>query len=167
MFALIVDTSVHSRAMCYKCYNELISLTTRLAFNEFQASYYSHHMSQSALGEINWLLRVSRCNLTLNPYHAIHMGHYHGHPLTRAMEFRPDHWSTNLRPHLEISRIYALTIDQTYSFNLEKSIMHICIYTIPIFISNPFRILAQSIPIHVSYSIREYTIPTHLIIMPL
>jgi len=27
------------------------SLTTRLALNEFQASYYSHHRSQSALGE--------------------------------------------------------------------------------------------------------------------
>ena len=26
-------------------------LTTRLALNEFQASYYSHHRSQSALGE--------------------------------------------------------------------------------------------------------------------
>ena len=38
--------------MCYKCYNESISLTTRLALNEFQASYYSHHRSQSALGEL-------------------------------------------------------------------------------------------------------------------
>ena len=30
-----------------------ISLTTRLALNEFWASYYSHHSSQSALGETN------------------------------------------------------------------------------------------------------------------
>ena len=29
------------------------SLTTRLALNEFHASYYSHHQSQSALGETN------------------------------------------------------------------------------------------------------------------
>ena len=29
------------------------SLTTRLALNEFQASCYSHHRSQSALGETN------------------------------------------------------------------------------------------------------------------
>ena len=29
------------------------SLTTRLALNEFQASYYSHHRSQSALSETN------------------------------------------------------------------------------------------------------------------
>jgi len=48
-----------------------------------------------------------------------------------------------------------------------KPIMHICIYTITIVIVNLFRIPAQSIPIHVSYTIREYTIPTHLIIMPL
>jgi len=41
-----------------------ISLTTRLALTGFQASWYSHHRSESALGETNWLLRVSRCNLT-------------------------------------------------------------------------------------------------------
>ena len=35
---------------------------TRLAFNRFQASWYSHHKSQSALSETNWLLRVSGCN---------------------------------------------------------------------------------------------------------
>ena len=70
-----------------------ISPTTRLALNEFQASCYSHHKSQSALSETNWLLRVSGCNLTLNPYLVIQMGHHHGHPLTGAMELRPDHWS--------------------------------------------------------------------------
>jgi len=48
--------------MCYKCYNESISLITRLALNEFQASCYSHHRSQSALSETNWLLRVSGCD---------------------------------------------------------------------------------------------------------
>ena len=36
-----------------------ISRTTRLALNEFQASCYSHHRSQSALSETNWHLRVS------------------------------------------------------------------------------------------------------------
>jgi len=36
-----------------------ISLTTRLALNEFQASCYSHHRSQPALSETNWSLRVS------------------------------------------------------------------------------------------------------------
>jgi len=77
-----------------QCYNKSISLTTRLALRRFQAFCYSHHRSQSALGETNWLLRVSGCNLTLNPYLVIQMGHHHGHPLTRAMELRPDHWST-------------------------------------------------------------------------
>ena len=67
MLAFVVDTFAHSRAahprvMCYKCYNESISLITRLSLNEFQASCYSHHRSQSALSETNWLLRVSGCN---------------------------------------------------------------------------------------------------------
>jgi len=91
MLALVVDTSAHPRAMCYKCYNESMSLTTRLALNEFQASCYFPHKSQSTLGETNWLLRVSGCNLTLNPYPVIPIGHHHGHPLTGAMELRPDH----------------------------------------------------------------------------
>jgi len=39
-----------------------ISLTTRLALNEFQASCYPHHRSQSALSETNWPLRVSGCS---------------------------------------------------------------------------------------------------------
>ena len=73
------------------------SLTTRLALNEFRASCYSHHMSQSALSETNWLLRVSGCNLNLNPYLVIQMGHHHGHPLTGTMELRPDYWSAALR----------------------------------------------------------------------
>ena len=38
------------------------SLATRLALNEFQASCYSHHRSQSALSETNWPLRVSGYN---------------------------------------------------------------------------------------------------------
>ena len=39
-----------------------ISLTTRLALNEFQTSCFSHHRSQSALSETNWPLRVSGCS---------------------------------------------------------------------------------------------------------
>jgi len=76
------------------------SLTTRLALNEFQASCYSHHRSQSALSETNWLLRVSGCNLNLNPYLVIQMRHHHEHPLTGAMELRPDHWSAALNASL-------------------------------------------------------------------
>jgi len=62
MLALVVDTSAHPWAMCYKCYNESIPSHTRLTLNEFQASYYSHHRTQSALSETNWPLRVSGCN---------------------------------------------------------------------------------------------------------
>ena len=39
-----------------------ISLTTRLALNELQASCYSPRRSQSALSETNWPLRVSGCS---------------------------------------------------------------------------------------------------------
>ncbi|QCD83031.1 hypothetical protein DEO72_LG2g3373 [Vigna unguiculata] len=56
------------------------SLTTRLALNEFQASYYSHYRNRSALSETNWLLRASGCNLNLNPYLVIQMGHHHVRP---------------------------------------------------------------------------------------
>ncbi|QCE01778.1 hypothetical protein DEO72_LG7g3078 [Vigna unguiculata] len=54
-----------------------------LALNEFQASCYSRHKSQSALSETNWLLGASGCNLTLNPYLVIQMGHHHEHPLSQ------------------------------------------------------------------------------------
>jgi len=72
MLALMMDTSAdpraadprvaHPWAMCYKCYNESIPSHTRLTLNEFQAFCYSHHRSQSALSETNWLLRVSGWN---------------------------------------------------------------------------------------------------------
>jgi len=51
-----------------------ISPITRLALSEFQASCYSHHKSQSALSETDWLLGASGCNLTLNPYLVIQKG---------------------------------------------------------------------------------------------
>jgi len=35
---------------------------TKLALKVFQASYYSHHLSQYALCETNWLFRMSGCN---------------------------------------------------------------------------------------------------------
>jgi len=96
MLALVVDTSTDPKLLDHElCVTNVtmnqISLTTRLALNGFQASCYPHHRSQSALGETNWLLTVSGCNLTLNPYLVIQMGHHHGHPLTGAMRLRPDH----------------------------------------------------------------------------
>jgi len=47
--------------------------------------------------------------LKRNPYLVIQMGHHHGHPLTGAMELRPDHWSATRRSHLEAPRNYTLT----------------------------------------------------------
>jgi len=38
-----------------------------------KASCYSHHSSQSALCETNWLFRVSGCNPYLNPYLIIYI----------------------------------------------------------------------------------------------
>jgi len=94
-----------------------ISLTTRLALDEFRASCYSHHRSQSALSETNWLLRVSRCNLTLNPYLAIQMGHHHEHSLTGAMELRPDHWSATLKVSPRGSKELCTDTDKIQSYN--------------------------------------------------
>ena len=90
------------------------SLTTRLALNEFRASCYSHHRSQFALSETNWLLRVAGCNLTLNPYVVIQMGHHHGHSLTGAMGLRPDHWSTTLGISPRDPKDLRTNTDQTF-----------------------------------------------------
>jgi len=94
-----------------------ISLTTRLALNEFHASCYSYHRSQSALSETNWLLRVSGCNLNLNPYLVIQMGHHHGHPLTGAMELRLDHWSATLKVSPRDSKELCTDTDRPHSHN--------------------------------------------------
>jgi len=45
------------------------------------------------------------------------MEHHHGHPLTRAMELGPDHWSTTLKSHLEISKELRTNMDQAYQTN--------------------------------------------------
>ena len=143
MLALVVDTSAHPRAahpraICHKCYNESISLTTRLALNEFQASYYSHHMSKSALGETNWLLRASGWNLTLNPYIVIQMGHHHGHPLTEAMELHPDHWSMTLKVSPRDSKELCTDTDQPYSHSQRIFTMHRYTLIVPTFKVNAF-----------------------------
>jgi len=64
MLALVVDTLLEPELLTPElCVTNVtmkqFSLTTRLALNEFQASCYSHHRSQSALSETNWPLRVS------------------------------------------------------------------------------------------------------------
>jgi len=104
-----------------------ISLTTRLVLNGFQASCYLHHRSQSAISETNWLLRVSGCNLTLNPYLIIQMGHHHGHPLIGVMGLRPDHWSTTLGISPRDPKDLRTDTDQAFLINQTDSA---CIHTI-------------------------------------
>jgi len=139
------------------------SLTTRLALNEFQASCYSHHRSQSALGETNWPLRASGCNLTLNPYLVIQMGHYHGHPLTGAMELRPDHWSATLKVSPKDPKELCTDTDQTYSINKVIFIMHITpmptfiTKSIPCFMLNPTHLIIKD----VKMSFNPWANPAH------
>ena len=118
MLALVVDTSAQPELLTPElCVTSVtmnqISLTTRLALNEFRASYYSYHRSQSALSETNRLLRVSGCNLNLNPYLVIQMGRHHGHPLTGPWNYVP---TTEARPwesHLEIPKDLRIDTDPT------------------------------------------------------
>jgi len=105
-----------------------ISLTTRLALNGFQASCYPHHKSQSALGETNWLLRVLGCNLTLNPYPVIQMGHHHEHPLTGAMELRPDHWSATLKVSPRDPKELCTDTNKIQSYSPIRFTMQGCIH---------------------------------------
>jgi len=111
--------------MCYKCYNESIPSHTRLALNEFKASCYSHHKSQSALSETNWLLRVSGCNPYLEslpsyideapPWTSTNRGH--------GITSRPLKHYHGVSPRG--SWDYVLTTDQSYSINQVIFIMHI------------------------------------------
>ena len=119
MLALVMDTSAHPRAMCYKCYNESIPSHTRLALNKFQASCYSHHKSQSALSETNWLLRVSGCNPYLEslpsyidvapPWTPTNRGHgITSRPLKHDHEIPPRDFKelcTNHRPSYSINQV--------------------------------------------------------------
>ena len=126
MLALVVDTTAHPRAMCYKCYNESIPSYTRLALNEFQASCYSHHKSQSALSETNCLLRVSRYNPYLEslpsyvdgepPWTRTNRGHgITSRPLKHDPEIPPRdfqgimHWHRPSIPDQSINIYYTYT----------------------------------------------------------
>jgi len=53
MLALVVDFSAHPRVVHPLANTMFQPPHTRLALNGFQASYYSHHKSQSALSETN------------------------------------------------------------------------------------------------------------------
>ena len=53
MLALVVDISAHPELSVTSVTMFPIPPLTMLALNEFQASCYSHHKSQSALSETN------------------------------------------------------------------------------------------------------------------
>jgi len=74
------------------------------------------------------------------------MGHQHELSLSGIMELRPDHRSTTLKSHLEISRNYVPTTYQSCSNNQVIFIMHI--HLMSTFITNPFYIPGQTIPTH-------------------
>jgi len=71
------------------------------------------------------------------------MEHHHGHPLTRAMELRPDHWSTTLKSHLKVPRIYVLTTYYIYSINHEIFTTHVNIISIFVIILHSYLIFSQ------------------------
>jgi len=159
MLALVVDTSAHPRAMCYKCYNESIPSHTRLALNEFQASCYSHHRSQSALSETNWLLRVSGCN----PYLESLPSYIDGAPPWTPTKRGHGITSLSLKHDPEISprdsKELRTNTNQSYSINQERFIMHINL--MPTFLTkSSFIFDVESIPTHHSQSMN---IEFHLI----
>jgi len=95
------------------------------------------------------------------------MGHHHGHPLTRAMELRLDHWSTTLKSHQEISRNYALTTDQSCSINQVMFTIHniSCQPSQPILIHNqmlnPYQLILPKQWIYICISYQHVSlIPT-------
>ncbi|QCD86139.1 hypothetical protein DEO72_LG3g660 [Vigna unguiculata] len=143
MLALVKDTSAHPRAKCYKCYNEPIPSRTRLALNEFQASCFSHHRSQAALSETNWLLRVSGCNPDLESLPSYIDGAppwtptNRGHEITsRPLEHDPE---TSPRDFKELRTDHGPNIINQVSQTHTNS----------------------------AYSIHEYRIFAHLVTMPL
>jgi len=173
MLALVVDTSTHPRAahpraMCYKCYNESIPLHTRLTLNELQASCYSHHRSQFALSETNWLLRVLGCN----PYLESLPNYYDGAPPWTPTNMGHRITSRPLKHDPEIPprdlRNYALTTDQSCSINqVMFTIQNIsCQPLQPILIHNqmlnPYQLILpkQWIYICISYQYHVSLIPT-------
>jgi len=126
---------------------------TRLDLNEFQASCYSHHRSQSALSVTNWLLRVSGCS----PYLESLLSYIDGAPP----------WTPTNRGHGITSRplkhdpktpprdFKKLRTDHGPNIIKQVSNMFIThIYLMSTFIINPFYIPGQT-HTNSSYSIHE------------
>jgi len=153
---------------CYKCYNESIPSHTRLALNEFQASCYSHHRSQSALSETNWLLRVSGCNPYLEslpnyidgapPWTPTNRGHgITSRPLKHDPEIPPGDFKelcTNHRPIMFINQV-MFTVHNISCQPLQPILIHNQM-------SNPYQLIIskQWIYICISYQYHVSLIPT-------
>ena len=110
---------------------------------------------------------MSGCNLNLNPYLVIQMGHHHGHTLTGAMELRPDHWSAALEISPRDPKDLCIDTDQTFSINQTDSA---CIHTTYIHIHKISRTppLLYSQPNHANslFSNPKYGGLSHIITMP-
>ena len=128
-------------------------------------SCYSHHKSQSALSETNWLLRVSGCNPYLESLPSYIDGAppwtptNKGHGITsRPLKHDPE---TSPRDFKEL----RTDADQSYLNNQER-FYHACTHIMSTFVTNPSYVSDQS---HTNslYSIHDYQISAHLIIMPL
>jgi len=61
----------------------------------------------------------------------IQIGHHHEHPLTGALELRPDHWSATLRISPRDPKDLRTDTDQTFLINQTDSA---CIHTISIYL---------------------------------
>jgi len=138
---------------------------TRLALNEFRASCYSHHKSQSALSETNWPLRVSGCS----PYLESLPSYINGAPPWTPTNMGHEITSWPLKHDPEISprdsKKLRTNTDQSYPNNQRKFIMHIHILRQPL-LPFPFMFQIKYIPTHHTPSM-DTEFSTHLIVMPL
>jgi len=112
-------TLSHTRS-AFKHLRAIILLKTRV-------SCYSHHLSQFALHETNWLFRVSKYNPYLNPYLIIHITAPPWTLTKRFMELRP---SPTTPPWDLTKRFMKLRPSHTTPpWNLTKSFMELRQYS--------------------------------------
>jgi len=144
--------------MCYKCYNESIPSHTKLALNEFQASCYSHHRSQSAVSETNWLLRVSECNPYLESLPSYIDGASPWTPTNRGhgITFRPLKHDPEVSPR----NPKELRTDsyQLYSYNQVTVITHLSLGSISV---TKFSFVFHIVPYHLIHQFHEYRVSSH------
>jgi len=150
-----VDTSAHLRAKCYKCNNESIPSHTRLTLNEFQASCYSRHRSQSALSETNWLLRVLGCNSYLESLPSYIDGAPPWAPTNRGHEItsRPLKHDPEVSPRN--SKELRTDSYQIYSYNQVTVIMHSSLGSICV---TKFSFVFHVVPYHLIRQFHEYKV---------